>query len=254
MRQDERSAFDRALDTARRAAFPPGQFVGQESFMTADEILDLAVRAEVGAGTALLDVCCGVSGPGRLVTRRLGCRYTGVDMSAEAVALAAERAGDLDCRFLVEKVPPMPPGHFDVVLLLETMLAFAEKQPLIQSVAQSLVGGGRFAFTLEEGLPLTDAERDCMPDGGTVWPEPVATLMGMLARAGLNVTWTADLTPSHLASAEALASAYATHRRAIADELGMQAVDDLLEAHRLWIEWMRSGRIRKVAVVAAKAA
>jgi sarcosine/dimethylglycine N-methyltransferase len=250
VRQDARAAFDRALVAARVAAYPPGQFVGQESFMTADEILDLAVRAGVGSGATVLDLCCGVAGPGRLVTRRLGCRYTGVDVSAETVALATERAGDLDCRFLVGEVPPVPPGPFDVVLLLETMLAFADKQPLVAGVAEALVDGGRFAFTLEEGVPLTGAERAAMPDDDTVWPERLDVLTAMLAGAGLAVLWTADVTSSHLVVAEALTAAYAMHRRPLAEQIGMQAVDDLVAAHRLWVEWLRSGRIRKVAVVA----
>ena len=60
---------------------------------------------------------------------------------------------------------------FDVVLLLETMLAFPEKERLLQGVSQALVTGGRFAFTLEEGVPLTDTERARMPDADTVWAD-----------------------------------------------------------------------------------
>ena len=60
--------------------------------MTAGEIRDLAVRAGIGPGVTVLDVCCGIAGPGRLLTRELGCSYLGVDASASAVALARERA------------------------------------------------------------------------------------------------------------------------------------------------------------------
>ncbi len=49
MRQDERAPFDRALQRAREAAYAPGEYVGQESFMTAGEIRALAVRAGVGS-------------------------------------------------------------------------------------------------------------------------------------------------------------------------------------------------------------
>ena len=38
MKQDERAPFIRALERARRSAFPPGEFVEQESFMRAAEI------------------------------------------------------------------------------------------------------------------------------------------------------------------------------------------------------------------------
>ena len=34
---------------------------------------------------------------------------------------------------------------------------------------------------------------------------------------------------------------------------GATAVDDLLAAHRLWIEWLDEGRVRKLALVAQRA-
>src|SRR5262249_24280755 len=68
MRQDDRAAFDRALTRARVAAYAPGEFVGQESFMTAGEIRALAAQAGVGPGVEVLDLCCGVAGPGRFIT------------------------------------------------------------------------------------------------------------------------------------------------------------------------------------------
>src|SRR3954447_7144184 len=118
MRQDARAPFERALNGARQSAYAPGEFVGQESFMTAGEIRALGVRAGIGPGVTVLDLCCGVAGPGRFLTRELGCAYLGVDASASAVALARERAGDLPCRFSVAEIPPLPSGPFDVVLLL----------------------------------------------------------------------------------------------------------------------------------------
>src|SRR5215213_11275074 len=110
VRQDDRAAFDRALQRARVSAYAPGEFVGQESFMTAGEIRALGVQAGIGPGTAVLDLCCGVAGPGRLLTRELGCDLLGVDASAGAVAIAREQAGDLLCRFAVGEIPPVPAG------------------------------------------------------------------------------------------------------------------------------------------------
>src|ERR687884_1030137 len=99
MRQDDRTPFDRALHRARVSAYAPGEFVGQESFMTAGEIRALGIRAGVGPGVTVLDLCCGVAGPGRFLTRELGCAYLGVDSSAGAIEIARVRAGSLPCRF-----------------------------------------------------------------------------------------------------------------------------------------------------------
>jgi SAM-dependent methyltransferase len=147
-------------------------------------------------------------------------------------------------------VPPLPPGAFDVVLLLETMLAFADKDALVRAVAAALPPGGRFAFTLEEGAPLSAAERVAMPDADTVFLTPLDELVESLERAGLAVTWVDDVSRAHRAQAQALADAYAADGAAIAAQVGRRALDDLLAAHRLWIEWLDDGRVRKLALVA----
>src|SRR3954447_10773322 len=158
MNQDDRAPFVRALQRVRESAYAPGEFVEQESFMRATEIRALAEQAGVAPGTSILDLCCGIAGPGRFIARELGCSYLGLDSSSSAVEIARERAGDLPCRFEVARVPPVRPGPYDVVLLFETMLAFPDKGTLIAEVSRALGLGGRFAFTMEEGAPLTEAE------------------------------------------------------------------------------------------------
>jgi SAM-dependent methyltransferase len=253
MRQDDRASFDRALQRARISAFALGEFVGQESFMSAGEIRALALQAGIAPGVRVLDLCCGVGGPGRLLTRELGCAYLGVDASASAVAVARERAADLRCRFATAHVPPLPAGAFDVVLLLETMLAFEDKDTLVREIAAALRPGGRLAFTLEEGRPLTLAERAAMPDADTVWLTPLDVMATSLERAGLVVTWQEDHSHAHRAIAQALADAFAADAEGIAAQIGRRALDELLAAHRLWIEWLDEGRVRKLALVAERA-
>ena len=253
MRQDDRGPFDRALRRARMSAYAPGEFAGQESFMTAGEIRALAARAGIGAGVEVLDLCCGTAGPGVLLTRELGCTYLGVEASASAVAIARERAGDLPCRFAIAEIPPVPDGPFDVVLLLETILAFEDKDALVGEIAAALRPGGRFAFTLEEGSPLTAAERAAMPDADTVWLTPLDEMVASLERAGLFVAWHEDHSRAHRAQAQALMEAFAADAREISMQIGRRALDELLAAHELWIAWLAAGRVRKLALVAQRA-
>jgi SAM-dependent methyltransferase len=252
MRQEARAPFDRALQRARVSAYAPGEFVGQESFMTAAEIRALAAQAGVGPGVTVLDLCCGTAGPGRLLARELACDYLGVDASASAVAIARQRARDLPCRFAIGQVPPLRAGSFDVVLLLETMLAFADKDALVREIAATLGPGGRFAFTLEEGPPLTTAERAAMPHDDTVWLAQLDEVTTSLERAGLHVTWQEDHSRAHGAMSQALAGAFAADAGNIAAHIGRRALDDLLAAHRLWVEWLEEGRVRKLALVAER--
>jgi SAM-dependent methyltransferase len=252
VKQDDRARFDRALHRAHMSAYAPGEFVGQESFMTAGEIRALAVQAGIGPGAALLDLGCGIGGPGRFLTRELGCDYMGVDANPSAVALARERAGDLPCRFATAHVPPLPARSFDVVLLLEAMLAFEDKDALVREIAAALRPDGRLAFTLEEGPPLTTHERAAMPDADTVWLTPLDEMVASLERAGLVITCQEDHSQAHRATARALADAFAADAEDIATQVGRRALDELLTAHRLWIEWLAEGRVRKLALVAKR--
>jgi ubiquinone/menaquinone biosynthesis C-methylase UbiE len=239
-----------ALEQARAAAFPAGEYAGQESFIRAGEVRALARQARIGRGVSVLDLCCGVAGPGRLVTAESGCRYLGVDHSASALTAARELAGNLPCRFEQAHLPPLPEGCFEVVLLLETMLAFPDKEALVSEVARVLEPGGRFAFTVEEGRPLTRPERARMPGSDTVWPIELAELTGVLHRAGLTVHWQQEHTSSHQAIATALHSRYSAASSQIADEIGRQATAELITAHQVWGDWLGSGRVRKFAMVA----
>jgi len=234
------------------AAFGPAEYVEQESFVRASEVRALAARAGVGPGVSVLDLCCGTGGPGRLVMRELGCEYLGVDSSESAVEIAAEHAEGLEGRFAVMEIPPLPPERFEVVLLLETLLAFRDKEALLQEVGRALGAGGRFAFTLEEGAPLFELERKRMPAADTVRLLPLDELHALLERAGLAVRWQEDWSESHGEVAAALLDAYTADSSAIAARIGRPALDELVTAHRLWADWLAAGRVRKFALVAER--
>jgi ubiquinone/menaquinone biosynthesis C-methylase UbiE len=220
--------------------------------MQAAEVRRLAHQARVGPGVSVLDLCCGVAGPGRMITAESGCRYLGVDHSASALATARRLAGNLPCRFEQAHLPPLPEGRYEVVFLLETMLAFPDKDALVGEVARVLERGGRFAFTVEEGRPLTQQERARMPAADTVWPIELAKLTDVLRDAGLAVTWRQEHSSSHQAIATALLRCYRADSAQIADQIGTQATAELIAAHRLWSDWLGSGRVRKFAMVGEK--
>jgi hypothetical protein len=73
-----------------------------------------------------------------------------------------------------------------------------------------------------------------------------------LERAGLVVTWQEDHSGAHGATAEALAGAFAADAENIAAQIGRRPLGELLAAHRLWIEWLDRGRVRKFALVAER--
>jgi len=113
--------------------------------------------------------------------------------------------------------------------------------------------GGRFAFTMEEGSPLTAAERARMPDADTVWLVPLPELLAELERAGLRVRWQEETSQAHLGMVDALTEAFAADATYIRARVGRRALEELLAAHRLWSDWLGRGRVRKFNIVAEKA-
>ena len=52
--------------------------------------------------------------------------------------------------------------------------------------------------------------------------------------------------------AESLINAFVADATDIALQIGRPALDELLAAHRLWSEWLTTGRVRKIALVAER--
>lgn len=223
--------------------------------MQASEILELARQAGVTSKSWVLDLCCGVAGPGRHLVRHLSCGYLGLDYSATALEIARQRAEaeGLRCFFQVAHLPPLPAApDCDVVFLLETMLAFADKPLLLGEIWRVLPLGGRLALTFEEGLPLQPAEASVMPDSDTVWLTPQRQMMQWVEEAGFKLVFQHDCSRQHLRVAERLLAAFRAREAQISSQIGERAWRELVEAHRFWVQWLGLGRVRKFAWVAEK--
>ena len=251
MRQDERTPYDPALRTARMAAYPPGEFVGQESFMRAGEILSMARRAGIGPRVSVLDLCCGVAGPGRFVTAELGCNYLGVDRSAGAIELARERGTGLSCRFEVGEVPPVPTGRSTSSSCWRRC---SPSRPRSRCSARSprpwSPAGGSPSPWRRAGPSPTPRRRRCPAPEPSGRPAGDAGRPAGRRRAGRSLD--AGVHPFPPVRRRRAGRRLRGRRSAIASALGDRAVDDLLAAHRLWSDWLRTGRVRKFAVVAEK--
>jgi hypothetical protein len=92
-----------------------------------------------------------------------------------------------------------------------------------------------------------------MPDADAVWLTPLDEMATSLERAGLVITWQEDHSRAHRAMAQALARAFAADAAGIAAQIGRRALDELVVAHRLWVEWLNERRVRKLALVAERA-
>jgi sarcosine/dimethylglycine N-methyltransferase len=205
----------------------------------------------------VLELCCGPGGPALHLAATLGCRVVAVDSSVEALAHGREAAAGTGepglVAFLAGDALRLPlSGPFDAALLFETMLSIEEKDRLLMEIRRVLRPGGSFALTLEEGEPLAPEEVASIPEGDRIWLIPEARFRDMLEHAGFQLTRREELTAAHAAVASRLLRAYRAYRKEIEAHLGDESYEDLVASHERWVQWLEGGRVRKLALVAAR--
>ena len=164
----------RVLWRAREAAFPPGEFVGQESFMTAGEIRSLALHAGIAPGVSVLDLCCGAGGAGLFVTGELGCTYLGVDASPGSVAEARASRGAAAAGSRSRGSPSSRPDLRRRAAARDP--ARVPRQAGPRPTGRWRTPAGRALRLHGGGGPAPHrGEREVMPAAETVWLSPLAT-------------------------------------------------------------------------------
>ena len=221
--------------------------------MRAGEIRALAERAGIAPGVSVLDLCCGVAGPGRLITRELGCGYLGIDPSASAIDIARERAARPPLPLRGRAGPAAPAGHVrrgapardDARVSRQGDAGPGDLRGAHRRRALRLHAGGGPA-SHRAGAGAHARRRHGLAHSGR--GDARAAWSGRGWSSAGRRTGAAPTGPL----AEALIDAFAADATAIAARIGRRALDELLASHRLWSEWLATGRVRKIAFVAEK--
>lgn len=112
----------------------------------------LAQLAQINGSERVLDVGCGIGGPSRYLASRFGCRVTGVDLTADFVALAGMLAQRTR---LSDKVSyrqgdaldmPFADASFDLVWSQNAAMNIADRDRLYAEMRRVLAPGGRLAL------------------------------------------------------------------------------------------------------------
>jgi ubiquinone/menaquinone biosynthesis C-methylase UbiE len=112
----------------------------------------LAERLAFVPGTELLDIGCGIGGPSRYFASAHGCRVTGIDLSAEFVAVAAalaQRVGLADkviYRQTSALALPFAAASFDAATMFHVGMNIEDKPKLFAEVRRVLKPSGRFGI------------------------------------------------------------------------------------------------------------
>jgi len=142
---------------------------------TAAEVDFLVRTTALRPGSRVLDVACG-SGRHALALARLGCRVTGVDVSAEAIAFSTAEARDegLDVDMRVGDMSVLPADvRADVAICMGNAFGYldhAGTQRFLADLARIVVPGGAllldYGFVAESLLHGLSLEEEPMTLGG----------------------------------------------------------------------------------------
>lgn len=114
--------------------------------------VELAHRAELTAGSRVLDVGCGLGGSVRYLATEHACEATGIDLTAEYIEVAAalaERVGLADVvkfRQASALALPFEAASFDVVWTEHAQMNISDKSVFYGEIARVLKPGGRLVF------------------------------------------------------------------------------------------------------------
>lgn len=143
---------DELYSSIRAEAF--GEDIGQNSWLTADELRTFCRWLEIDRGSELLDVACGSGGPALFVADTTGCRVIGVDLHDAAVATAnraaRDRGLDARARFLrADTREPLPfeDASVDAVICIDSINHVYERGSALREWRRVLHPGGRALFT-----------------------------------------------------------------------------------------------------------
>ena len=165
--------------------FPPD--FDHISFLTLGEISQLSAGLRLAAGGMLVDLACGMGGPGLWVASTNGAKLTGIDLSPVGVDQAGRRAARLglggDASFAVGTFAAtgLDTGVADGVMTADALQYAPDKRAALREMARILRPGGRLAMTVFEVDPAKVAGLPVLGD------DPVVGYRALLEETGFAV-------------------------------------------------------------------
>jgi ubiquinone/menaquinone biosynthesis C-methylase UbiE len=150
---------ERVLAEVRAEAF--GKDIGQNSWITADEMLTLIQPLHLNNESFVLEVACGSGGPAMFLAESTGCRIYGVDSNENAIQTARKQNSQI--RFEVadaNRELPFEKGKFDAIVCMDAVNHLSNRLKMLREWYRLLKTGGRFLFTdpIVVTGPLTNEE------------------------------------------------------------------------------------------------
>jgi ubiquinone/menaquinone biosynthesis C-methylase UbiE len=131
-----------------------GKDIGQNSWLTADELDRFARLAGYSQQTALLEVACGSGGPAIYLAETLGLRVTGADINEAAIDVATATAADRNvadrarfCRVDASAKLPFEDQSFNAVQCIDSINHLPDRLAVLKEWHRVLKLGGMLLYT-----------------------------------------------------------------------------------------------------------
>jgi len=217
------SRFSEQVLAAVRAA-ASGEDIGQNSWLTVDELDRFLAWLELSPAHRVLEVASGSGGPALHLAERAGCDVTGIDVNEHGIATATRSALD---RGLSDRVRfartdatarlEFPDDAFDALVCIDAMNHFPDRLSVLREWRRVLRPGRQAVFTDPVVIsgPVTGDELARRSSIGPFLFVPLGVNEQLIAQAGLQLVQTEDVT----ANAELVSGRWHRARQAHEAEL-----------------------------------
>jgi ubiquinone/menaquinone biosynthesis C-methylase UbiE len=243
----------------RRETF--GDDIGQNSWLTNDELLRFVGWLNLGPETELLDIACGSGGPAIRMAQLTRSTVTGVDIQEEAITNAkvlarGEGPGE---RVRFERLDatralPFPPPVVDAVVCIDAINHLPDRAYVLADWARVLKPGGRLLFTdpIVVTGPLSNGEIAARSSTGYFLFMPKGEDERLLRAAGLDLLVCEDRTENMAEVAHRWWAARARRADALRRIEGETNYEGRQEFYRVAELIARERRLSRFVYVAAK--
>ncbi len=245
----------------RREAF--GEDIGQNSWVTSDELEVFLGWLGLSSGKTLLDVACGSGGPALRMAGTIGCSVVGVDVHEQAIAtansLAAQRGLARLAEFRLADAAarlPFPDSSFEAITCLDAINHFPHRRRTIAEWARLLKPGGRLLFTdpITVTGPLTNAEIAVRSSVGFFLFVPPDYDERVLVECGLRLLVRRDVSANMAEVAGRWHAARASRSAALREVEGEKTFEGQQEFFAVAARLAREGQLSRFVYVSEKSA